>query len=102
MSFSGIEVTIFTAEEGGYADVANGFELGGGVDVSDDGITGFMLLSCSMISSVHLLGHGAACVLVGEIDRLFGRKNFNRFGHKTHSAHNDRLVGNGGRLFARA
>ncbi len=49
MSFSGMEVTIFTAEEGGYADVANGFELGGGVDVGDDGITGFMLLSCSMI-----------------------------------------------------
>ena len=86
---------------GGYADVANGFELGGGVDVGDDGITGIHAFELFDDFSVHLLGHGAACVLVGEIDRLFGRKNFNRFGHKTHSAHNDRLVGNGGRLFCK-
>lgn len=66
----------------GHTDIANGFKLGGGVDVGNYRIAGIHFFKLFNNFSVHLLGHRASCVLVGEVNGLFGGENLDRFGHK--------------------
>lgn len=86
----------------GHTDIANGFKLGGGVDVGNYRIAGIHFFKLFNNFSVHLLGHRTSCVLIGEVNGLFGGENLDRFGHKTHSAHYNGFVFNRRSLFARA
>lgn len=74
----------------GHADVADGFQLGRGVDIGDDGIGGILLPQVRDEGLVHLLGHRTARVLHRKQHALFGRKNLDRFGHEPHAAHQHR------------
>lgn len=86
----------------GHTDIANGFKLGGGVDVGNYRIAGIHFFKLFNNFSVHLLGHRASCVLVGEVNGLFGGENLDRFGHKTHSAHYNGFVFNRRSLFCKS
>ena len=90
--FVGNPVDDFDRRGAGDADVADGFERGGCVDIGDDGVVGIVLFDLFNQRLVHLVCHGAACNGRGEDDGLFGRENLAGLRHKAHAAHENVLV----------
>ena len=78
---------------GGHADVGEGLERRGGVDVGDDLVVGVHLPELSEHFNVELLRHRAAGFLAGDKHALLRREYLHGLSHEAYAAHHDGSVG---------
>ena len=86
----------------GYADITDGFQIRGGVDICHNGIARICLLPCTDQFLVHLLCHRTSCNRVSQIYGLFRGKNLYGFCHKTNAAHDNVFLRCGSSLHTEA
>lgn len=83
----------FDCRGGGDANVAGGFQCGGGVDVGDDGVVWVLLFEGVQGIEIQLFGHRAASDGIWQVDVLVWAENLACFSHEAHAAHKDVLLG---------
>ena len=77
---------------GGHTDIADGFQLCGGIDVCDHGMIRILHLHRTDHLLVHLLRHRTTGSGVRKIYVLFRRKDLYGLRHKAHAAHQHILL----------
>ena len=75
-----------------HADIANGFQFCGGVDVCHNGIVRILHLYSTDHLFIHLFCHRTACRGVGQVYVFFRRKDLHSFRHEPHAAHEHVLL----------
>ena len=77
----------FNRRGGGHANIAYGFEVCGGVDISNNFVIRVFLFDGADKLFIHLLCHGAACNGLSQNYLFLRREYFNGLGHKSDADH---------------